>query len=620
MRSTSGPLRFEDPNFLADQIVAQVGKSIVLALPLGLGKANHIANALFARALADPSLRLRIFTALTLEKPRAKSELEARFLRPFVERVFAGYPDLAYASVLHAGTLPSNIEVDEFFFQAGTRLGVAASQQRYICANYTHALRYVLERGVNVVGQLVAKDEQGGEGRFSLSCNPDLTLDLLTLRSRGQCDFLFAGQINSELPFMFGDAEISAGELDFVLEGPQTDFPLFAPPREPVSRAEYAMGLHVARAVADGGTLQLGIGSLGDAITQALILRHTRNSEFRDLVARLDPTERAPVHLRESAPFATGLHAVSEMFVEGFLDLRNAGILKREVDGTVLDAGFFLGSRALYRALRELPEVERRKLRMTAVSFVNELYGDEQSKRRARVKARFVNNAMMATLLGAVVSDGLEDGQVVSGVGGQYNFVAQAFALEDARSIIALRATREAKRRATSNIRWNYGHTTIPRHLRDVVVTEYGIADLRGKSDRDVIAAMLAIADSRFQDDLLRRAKDAGKIERGYALPRECRDNTPDRITKALAPARAAGLLPTFPFGSDFTATEQRLLPALGRLRAAPPLELVRLVLRGLSAGAPSSEVRECLARMGLERPSSFSEHLYAALLRAVLG
>src|SRR5262249_11772629 len=153
--------------------------------------------------------------------------------------------------------------------------------------------------------------------------------------------------------------------------------------------------------------------------------------------------------------------------------------------------------------------------------------------------------------------------------------------LEDARSIIALRATREAKRRATSNIRWNYGHTTIPRHLRDVVVTEYGIADLRGKSDRDVIAAMLAIADSRFQDDLLRRAKDAGTMERGYAWRRECRDNTPDRITKALAPARAAGLLPTFPFGSDFTATEQRLLPALGRLRAAPPLELVRLVLRG---------------------------------------
>ena len=63
------------------------------------------------------------------------------------------------------------------------------------------------------------------------------------------------------------------------------------------------------------------------------------------------------------------------------------------------------------------------------VSFTNELYGDEDAKRRARVDARFVNNAMMATLMGAAISDGLENGQVVSGVGGQYNFVAQAFAL-----------------------------------------------------------------------------------------------------------------------------------------------------------------------------------------------
>ena len=76
-------------------------------------------------------------------------------------------------------TLPPNIMVDEFFFQAGTRLGIAAAQQSYISANYTHALRYVLDRGVNVVAQLVAKRARGGETRLSLSCNPDLTLDLL---------------------------------------------------------------------------------------------------------------------------------------------------------------------------------------------------------------------------------------------------------------------------------------------------------------------------------------------------------------------------------------------------------------------------------------------------------
>ena len=126
---------------------------------------------------------------------------------------------------------------------------------------------------------------------------------------------------------------------------------------------------------------------------------------------------------------------------------------------------------------------------------------------------------MMATLLGDVISDGLEDGRIVSGVGGQYNFIAQAFALEGARSAIVLHATRTAAGKTYSNIRWRYGHTTIPRHLRDIIVTEYGIADIRGKSDSETIAAMLAITDSRFQDELLKQAKDAGKIAR----PLNCR-------------------------------------------------------------------------------------------------
>src|ERR1700743_2708333 len=133
------------------------------------------------------------------------------------------------------------------------------------------------------------------------------------------------------------------------------------------------------------------------------------------------------------------------------------------------------------------------RIKMMPVSFTNELYGDEETKRRARIDARFINNAMMATLLGAVISDGLEDGQVVSGVGGQYNFVAQAFALEGARSILALEATRLSGSKVQSNIRWRYGHETIPRHLRDIVVTEYGVADLRGKSEAETVAAMLLI-------------------------------------------------------------------------------------------------------------------------------
>src|ERR1700721_3723245 len=185
------------------------------------------------------------------------------------------------------------------------------------------------------------------------------------------------------------------------------------------------------------------------------------------------------------------------------------------------------------------------RIRMMPVSFTNELYGDEDIKRRARVDARFVNNAMMATLMGAVISDGLEDGQVVSGVGGQYNFVAQAFALRGARSILTVEATRQAGAKTRSNIRWSYGHETIPRHLRDVVVTEYGVADIRGKSDADVIAAMVQVTDSRFQEELARQDKDAGKLPKNFEIPAAYRENLPERIARALRPAREAGLLPS---------------------------------------------------------------------------
>src|SRR5262249_26743334 len=146
-------------------------------------------------------------------------------------------------------------------------------------------------------------------------------------------------------------------------------------------------------------------------------------------------------------------------------------------------------------------------------------------------------------------------------------------------------ATRFAGRKVQSNIRWSYGHETIPRHLRDVFVTEYGIADVRGKSDADVIAAMLAIADSRFQDDLARQAKDAGKLPKGFEIPAANRENSPERVAAAVKPAREAGLLPSFPFGSDFTEVEQRLIPALQLLQAAQrtPAKLPGLLWEGLT-------------------------------------
>src|SRR5436190_12950070 len=546
--------QFSDPEAVVDDIIREVGTRLVVGLPLGLGKANHIVNALYERAAADRAIDLTLFSALTLEKPKPASLLEARFGGPVVERLFGGYPDLAYVAPLRAGRLPSNIKVLEFFFLAGRWLHVPFAQQHYISANYTHAASYLLERGLNVVLQLVAKRVVDGETRYSLSCNTDITLDIMQARNEGRAAFKLIGQVNSELPFMGGPGDLPADEFFAMLDSSDTDFPLFAPPAEPISDTKYAIGLHAAGLVRDGGTLQIGIGQVGDALAQGLIVRHRNNRQFQEVMARLAPS--APP--RETSVFDQGLYGVSEMVFEAFLGLIDAGILRREVDGVILHGAFFLGPKAFYRALREMKPEEISRICMMPVSFTNALYGDEETKRRARVDARFVNNAMMATLMGAAISDGLENGQVISGVGGQYNFVAQAFELEGARSLLALEATRQAGRSAQSNIRWSYGHQTIPRHLRDVFVTEYGVADVRGKSDAETIAAMLAVTDSRFQDELAGIAKDAGKLPKGHEIPGAHRENFPERIAEALKPAREAGLLASFPFGRVFTEVEQR--------------------------------------------------------------
>lgn len=612
------PKFFSEADAIAEEIIRDVGPTLVVGLPLGLGKANHIINALFKRAVADSDISLTIFTALTLEKPRPRADLERRFIMPVIDRLFGGYPDLAYARALHDGTLPPNIQVIEFFFLAGQWIHNAPAQQRYISANYTHASSYLLARGLNVVAQLVAKKVVDGVPRYSLSCNTDTTLDVLRARREGRAAFRLIAQVNTELPFMPGDGDLAADEFHAVLEGPDCDFPLFAPPSEPITDTKYAIGLHAAGLVRDGGSLQIGIGQVGDALAQSLIVRHRQPDAFRGLIARLSPGLLAPP---ETSAFTQGLYGVSEMFFEAFLALIEAGILKREVDGVLLHAAFFLGPKSFYRALREMTPADLDKIRMTPVSFTNELYGDEAAKRRARIDARFVNNAMLATLMGAVISDGLDSGQVVSGVGGQYNFVAQAFALDGARSILTLEAARGKGRQATSNILWSYAHQTIPRHLRDIVVTEYGVADLRGKSDADVIAAMLSVADSRFQPALMVQAKDAGKLPRSYEIPAVYRDNTPERIAAALKPARDAGHLPMFPFGTDFTEVEQQLIPALQLLKeaSASPLALLEMAWQGLSGRGMTRDHQACLARLGLDRPKTLGERVTRILVGAAL-
>ena len=706
-----------EPDSCVDAVALKVGKDWRLAAPLGAGKPNHLLNAFYRRAKEDSEIQLTIYTALTLERPKGKSELESRFLDPMVERVFGNYPDLDFELDRMAGTLPANVRVVEFYFPAGKFKSVPSAQRDYISSNYTHVARDLIGRGVNILVQQVAWDDSSEMApRVSLSCNADVTLDLMAALE-GRADVAFVAMTNDELPFMFGDAVLDADRFHYVVRNPDLNYRIFGPPKMSVPDADYMIGLYASTLIRDGGELQVGIGSLGDAIVYGLCMRHEENETYLRILRDLKVFDRTGGAVLESGdldPFEEGLFAASEMMVDGFMQLYQAGVIRRRVydhlviqsllgeglitedvnvdmlraliehravhvrmaqedydflvefgifreglefcdgeircedgkaisadlssdqnleriaecclgthlrGGAVIHAGFFLGPAGFYQWLRELPKAERELIHMRSVARINQLYGHEEIDRLQRPYARFVNTAMMMTLLGAAVSDGLEDGTVISGVGGQYNFVAMAHALPDGRSILQVRSTHRVNGELRSSIVWNYGHVTIPRHLRDIVITEYGIADLRGRTDSEVIKALLAVTDSRFQGELVATAKRANKLEADYQIPERYRNNTPESYALPLKALKAEGLFPLFPFGTDFTDEEVVLGGALKRLkkRMGSSLDAVEAVADAVAHGSLSEQVRPYLERMGLANPESLKEKLYQRLLVAEL-
>ncbi|WP_276257959.1 acetyl-CoA hydrolase/transferase C-terminal domain-containing protein [Haloglomus litoreum] len=738
------PSEFDDVSACVDRILDRLGDDITVAAPLGVGKPNHLLNELVERALADPSLDLTVWTALTLSKPDWDSDLERRLVEPLADRLFGDYPTLRYDELLRAGDLPENIEIHQFYFPPGDFLGNPDAQQHHHSVNYTHVARAIEEADVNLLVQLVGAGELDDEPVLNLGSNPDLTHEVLETLRQERADgeeAMVVGQVNRNMPFMYGAAPIERDAFDAVLDDPDYEFPLFGPPNLPISTADHAIALRTSALVKDGGTLQIGIGSLGDAIGAAIALRDRQNDRYTDIADALGIPEDCPDLLAEWGdldPFDEGLYAASEMVVEAFVHLYEAGVLRREtyddihvqrlasedlvpegpslaaldalvewaaidesltaadvdylrewgllreaveydaddgneddggdagtlhVDGErfpadladeaareaiaahalgdelsggkVLHGGFFLGSQGFYDALREMDEADRRRFSMRSVQFTNQLGGQRDLARLQRRDARFVNTGMKATVTGGVVSDGLASNQVVSGVGGQFDFVDMAQELPDGRSIILVRATRETSDGGVeSNIIWNYGHITIPRHMRDIVVTEYGVADLRDRSDAEVIQEMIKIADSRFQDDLVEQAKAAGKLPEDWTVPPAYRNNYPETIESALAPYQDD--LPSFPFGTELTEEERALAEGLRTVQrqvAGLPRAVRSLATGERSLGAAAGSLGPLwkglrvpdaagpyLERMDLDRPTTRQERVYRHLVAYALA
>ncbi len=695
---------------VVDQIIKYLGNDLRTSFPLGLGKPMLFMNELYRRAKENPEIKLEIATSLTLEVPKGKTDLEKRVLKPIVSRVFNGVKDFDFLIDYKNGTLPKNVTFCEFYSKAGSILNDPVAQQNHIASNYSHATRDGVDRGANIFGQLLSSYSSDGKMLYSMGCNTDIGCEALPVYQKRRANgekCVTIGEVNKNLPFMYGDAIVDKSEFDFVLEGDQYNLPLFGAPKDAITLSDHMIGINVSTLVKDGGTIQVGIGALGDAIVAGLIMKNDHNDVYREVVEKAGLVSRYGALISkwgDLGVFKKGLYGSSEMFVDAFLQMYKSKILKRKVydsiplmkliikgelatdkipddiidkliemkavhsklneddfnflakfgilksgltfdktaikdgnssystdlsdsenlkkirnilgkelkGGQVICGAFYFGPQSFYKALNDMPEEERMQFGMSGVNKVNQLYGDEELRRLQRTDGRFINTGMTASILGSIASDQLPDGRVVSGIGGQYDFAAMAHALEDGRLIMMIKSTKGSGKNLKSNIVFNYPQCSVPRHLRDIVVTEYGIADIRGKSDKEIIAAMLNIADSRFQQQLLDQAKKVKKIPADYEIPVEYRNNTPEKVAALLKPYQEKGYFKVFPFGTDFKMEEVALaasMKGLKNLAAASPLKLIGKLLLETFRPVPGS-ASVFLKHMELEKPSSVKERI----------
>jgi len=270
-----------------------------------------------------------------------------------------------------------------------------------------------------------------------------------------------AAQVAPNMPRTHGDSFIHVSEIDVIVESEQPIIELQPPKIGPV---EEAIGKHIAGLVEDGSCLQLGIGGIPDAV---LLFLHEKN----DL----------------------GIH--SEMFSEGVVDLYNEGVItnrNKAINRDKMAATFLMGTRRLYDFVDDNPAVN-----MFPVNIINDPYLIGQNDRVVAI-----NSAIQVDLMGQVVADAMGATQF-TGIGGQVDFVRGAARSRDGKAIIALPST--AKKGTVSRIVAALAPGTAVTTMRadvDYVVTEHGVAHLRGKGLRERADELLDVADPAFRDQI----------------------------------------------------------------------------------------------------------------------
>lgn len=312
-----------------------------------------------------------------------------------------------------------------------------------------------------VLIQVTPPDE---EGFCSYGVSADYT------KPAAECAKVVIAQMNCNMP-RTGGAKLHLDSINYIVE---QDEPLIELKPPKIGEVEKAIGENVAGLIPDGATLQLGIGAIPDAVLLFL-------TDKKDL----------------------GIH--SEMFSDGVVSLAEAGVItnrKKNINCGKFMATFLMGTKRLYDFVNNNPDVE-----VQSVDYINDPYVVGQHDNMISI-----NSAIQVDLMGEVNAEMIGSRQF-SGVGGQVDFVRGASRSKDGKSIIAMPATASGGKVSRIACELDRGAAvTTSRNDVHYVVTEYGVADLRGKSLRERAKALIAISHPDFRDQLTKEAQEKGLL------------------------------------------------------------------------------------------------------------
>ncbi|HEY5669832.1 MAG TPA: acetyl-CoA hydrolase/transferase C-terminal domain-containing protein [Anaerolineales bacterium] len=293
-----------------------------------------------------------------------------------------------------------------------------------------------------------------------------LGIEVGLTKSAADSAHIIIAEVNQKMPRTLGDSFIHVSRLSYVVP---VDYELAELPMSDTESSEIIENIagHIAELIPDGATIQLGIGAIPDAVLKFLF-------EKKDL----------------------GIH--TELFSDGIINLVEAGVLtnaRKTLHPGKIIAGLILGTRSLYDWVDDNPLIE-----LHPSEYVNDPFVIAQNERMVAI-----NSAIEVDLTGQVCADSIGT-QLFSGAGGQLDFIYGASRSKGGVPIIALPSQAKNFSRIVTTLKPGAGVVTTRNHVR-YVVTEYGVADLYGKTIRQRARQLINIAHPQFRDQLTNEAK-----------------------------------------------------------------------------------------------------------------